>query len=102
MRLVTSRYSNATTINLINPECNGTTNMGNTLADLDGLIVRGRKLIFVETVEEVRLLHHLEGLARTRGMCLYTWDAAEGLACVTPIDRAPRIPRFHSLSEALE
>lgn len=76
--------------------------MGNTLADLDGLIVRGRKLIFVETVEEVRLLHHLEGLARTRGMCLYTWDAAEGLACVTPIDRAPRIPRFHSLSEALE
>lgn len=72
--------------------------MINTLADLDTLVGNRAALVFVETLEEARLLHHLEALARQRGLAFYTWDAADALQCVTHIGN---VPKGQSLKDAL-
>jgi SpoVK/Ycf46/Vps4 family AAA+-type ATPase len=72
--------------------------MLNTLSDLDKLIDGRSPLVFVETLEEARILHHLEALARARNVCLYSWDAADALTCITHIGN---VPKGQTLKEAL-
>ena len=72
--------------------------MINTLSDLDKLIQLRTALVAIESVEETRVLHHLTELAKSRNTCLYTWDAANGLVCVTHI---VRLPTCGTLKEAL-
>ena len=72
--------------------------MINTLSDLDKLIQLRTALVAIESVEETRVLHHLTELANSRNTCLYTWDAANGLACVTHI---VQLPTCGTLKEAL-
>lgn len=70
----------------------------NTLADLDALIRSRSSLVFVQTLEETRLLHHLGDHCRESNLCLYAWNAAEGLVCVTHLCEPPPLK---SLAEAL-
>ena len=72
--------------------------MINTLSDLDKLIGTSSKLIFVETVEETRIIQHLETLAKERQVPFYTWDAADALVCVTHVQE---VPKFDSLRATL-
>ena len=72
--------------------------MFNTLSDLDKLINLRSALVVIETLEESRILHHLADLAKARNICLYTWDAADKLACTTHITH---VPVCETLNEAL-
>lgn len=72
--------------------------MINSLSDLDTLITQRASLVFIETIEDSRLLHHVEALARERNTPLYMWNAAGALTCLTHLDRTPKIK---NINEAL-
>lgn len=72
--------------------------MINTLTDLDTLINDRWTLVFVESLEEGRLLQHLQALASERQLGFYTWDAAHGLNCATHVSH---LPPSKTLQEAL-
>jgi SpoVK/Ycf46/Vps4 family AAA+-type ATPase len=63
--------------------------MINSLSDLDTLIAQGTALVFIETLEDSRILHHVGVLAHERQTPLFTWNAAGALTCSTPLDHPP-------------
>ena len=64
--------------------------MINSLSDLDTLIAQGTALVFIETLEDARILHHVGGLARERKTPLFIWNATGALTCSTPLDHPPQ------------
>ena len=65
--------------------------MINSLTDLDTLIAQGAVLVFIETLEDSRILNHVEALARERQTPLFTWNATGALTCLTQLDQQPQI-----------
>jgi SpoVK/Ycf46/Vps4 family AAA+-type ATPase len=65
--------------------------MINSLSDLDVLINQHLALIFIETIEDSRLLHHVDSFAHERNIPLYTWTAVGALTCLTHLDSTPQI-----------
>lgn len=63
----------------------------NTLSDLDTLLRNHAPLVFIDTMEEFRVIHHLEEHARERNLPLYAWNAADGLSCITHLGHVPAI-----------
>jgi len=72
--------------------------MINSLSDLDTLIAQGAALVFIETLEDSRILNHVGVLARERQTPLFTWNATGALTCLTQSDELPQIK---GLQEAL-
>jgi len=64
--------------------------MTNSLSDLDTLIDQGTALLFIETLEDARILHHVEALALERQTPLFMWNATGTLTCSTPLDHPPQ------------
>jgi hypothetical protein len=64
--------------------------MINSLSDLDTLIAQGTALVFIETLEDSRILHHVGVLAHERQTPLFTWNAAGALTCSIPLDHPPQ------------
>ncbi len=64
--------------------------MINSLSDLDTLIAQGTALVFIETLEDSRILQHVRVLAHERQTPLFTWNAAGALTCSTPLDHPPQ------------
>lgn len=64
--------------------------MINSLSDLDTLIDQGAALVFIETLEDSRILDHVGALAHERQTPLFMWDAAGALTCSTPLDHPPQ------------
>ena len=57
--------------------------MQNTLADLDALVASKLPLVFIESVEEGRLVNHLKAMAALRHEHFYLWTLADGLHNLT-------------------
>jgi hypothetical protein len=64
--------------------------MINSLSDLDTLIAQGTALVFIETLEDARILHHVGGFARERKTPLFIWNATGALTCSAPLDHPPQ------------
>jgi hypothetical protein len=64
--------------------------MINSLSVLDTLIAQGTALVFIETLEDSRILHHVGVLAHERQTPLFTWNAAGALTCSIPLDHPPQ------------
>lgn len=64
--------------------------MINSLSDLDTLIAQGVALVFIETLEDARILHHVGALAHERQIPLFTWNATGVLTCSTPLEHPPQ------------
>jgi hypothetical protein len=64
--------------------------MINSLSDLDTLIAQGTALVFIETLEDARILHHVGGFARERKTPLFIWNATGALTCSIPLEQPPQ------------
>ena len=64
--------------------------MINSLSDLDTLIAQGTALVFIETLEDARILHHVGGFARELKTPLFIWNATGALTCSTPLEQPPQ------------
>jgi SpoVK/Ycf46/Vps4 family AAA+-type ATPase len=64
--------------------------MINSLSDLDTLIAQGTALVFIETLEDARILHHVEVLAHEWQTPLFMWNATGALTCSPPLEHPPQ------------
>ncbi len=71
--------------------------MQNTLADLDALVASKLPLVFIESVEEGRLVNHLKAMAALRHENFYLWTLADGLHNLTFKETLPKLADLKSV-----
>ena len=71
--------------------------MKNTLADLDAMVASRLPLVFIESVEEGRLVNHLKAMAGLRHEPFYLWTLADGLHNLTAQESLPKLGDLKSV-----